>query len=56
MAKSKRIYSDLYEKWIVIFTDLVTNKTTIQKCDSEADAKAFQDSLEVGISLPWYLK
>ncbi len=56
MAQSKRIYSDLYEKWVVIFTDLVTNKNTIKKCDTEDEAKLFQDSLENGIQLPWYLK
>lgn len=54
--RSKRVYSELWEQWVVIFTDLITGKSTIQKCASEEDAKLFQDSLENGIPLPWYLK
>lgn len=54
--KAKRVYSELWEKWVVIFTDLITNKTTIQKCDTEQDAIEFQNSLETSIPLPWYLK
>ena len=53
---SKRSYSDLFEEYLVIYHDTKLERSLIEHCgENEADAIAFQESLETSVAMPWML-